>query len=54
METMAWAYVFAWAAVIAYVTWLAVQNGRLGRRLEELERSIQSGLGENRSSSRAA
>jgi len=54
METMACAYVFAWAAVTTYVTWLAVQNGRLCRRLDALERSAHPGVGQNRSSSKAA
>jgi CcmD family protein len=31
------AYLAGWVAVSAYVSWLAVQNGRLARRLEELQ-----------------
>jgi len=54
METMVCAYVFAWAVVTAYLTWLAVQNGRLCRRLDELERPAKPGLSEKRSSSKAA
>lgn len=54
METMASAYVFAWAVVTAYLAWLGVQNGRLGRRLEALERQEKSGVGENRTASKAA
>jgi len=50
MEAMVYAYVFAWAMVTAYLTWLAVQNGRLSRRLDELERSAKPGVGEYRSS----
>jgi hypothetical protein len=49
METMVYAYVFAWAVVTAYLTWLALQNGRLCRRLDELERPAQRGGGEKRS-----
>jgi hypothetical protein len=54
METMVCAYVFAWAVVTVYLTWLAVQNGRLCRRLDELERRAKPGVGENRFSSKAA
>jgi hypothetical protein len=54
METMVCAYVLAWAVVTAYLTCLAVQNGRLGRRLDELERVAQRRIGENRHSSTAA
>ena len=54
METMACAYVFAWAVVTAYLTWLAVWNGRLCRRLDELERAAKPAVGENRSSAKAA
>lgn len=54
METMAGAYVFAWTAVTAYLAWLAVQNRRLARRLDELERSAQVGVDETRSPARAA
>jgi CcmD family protein len=54
METMVAAYVFAWAAVTAYLAWLAVQNGHLGRRLDELERLAKRGVDEKRSSSKAA
>jgi hypothetical protein len=54
METMASTYVFAWAVVTVYITWLAIQNGRLSRRLDELQRPARTGIGENRSSSKAA
>jgi hypothetical protein len=53
MATMACAYVFAWAAVTAYVTWLAVHNHRLSRRLDALERPA-AGQDENRRWSAAA
>lgn len=42
METLLAAYAIAWAAVTAYVVWLAVGNGRLARRLERLE-TLQRG-----------
>jgi hypothetical protein len=54
METMVWAYVFAWAAVITYLTWLGVQNGRLHRRLHELERRPVPSMDERQPLSRAA
>jgi len=54
METMVAAYVFAWAVVTAYLAWLALQNSRLCRRLDELERLAKRGVGDNRSSSKAA
>lgn len=54
METMVCTYVFAWALVTAYLTWLAVQNGRLRRRLDELERQEKPGVGEGRFSSKVA
>ena len=38
MESLVCAYIFGWAAVTAYLTWLGVQNRRLARRLDELER----------------
>jgi CcmD family protein len=37
METLLAVYAVAWAAVSAYVSWLAVANRRLARRLERLE-----------------
>jgi CcmD family protein len=37
METLLAAYAVAWAAVGAYVLWLASGNFRLARRLERLE-----------------
>jgi CcmD family protein len=37
METLLAAYAVAWAAVSAYVLWLAAGNVRLARRLERLE-----------------
>jgi len=37
METLLASYAVAWAAVSAYVVWLAVGNARLSRRLERLE-----------------
>lgn len=37
METMLATYAVAWAAVGLYVAWLARQNGRLARRMEQLE-----------------
>ncbi len=37
METLLAAYAVAWAAVSAYVLWLAAGNSRLARRLEWLE-----------------
>ena len=54
METMVYAYVFAWAVVTAYLTWLALQNGRLCRRLDELERHAQSKVSADRTSAKAA
>jgi CcmD family protein len=37
MGTLILAYLVGWVAVSAYIAWLAVENGRLARRLEELE-----------------
>jgi hypothetical protein len=37
MATLAIAFILAWVAVAAYVSWLAIQNRRLTRRLDELE-----------------
>ena len=37
METLLATYAVAWAAVTAYVSWLAAANGRLARRVERLE-----------------
>jgi hypothetical protein len=54
MGTMACAYVFAWAAVTGYVTWLAVQNHRLARRLDALERPATADQEEERRWSAAA
>jgi len=54
MESMVCAYVFAWAVVTAYLAWLTVQNRRLGRRLDELERPAKPGVGQNRSWPKAA
>lgn len=58
METMACAYVFAWAVLTAYVAWMSVQSYRLGRRLDELERSaaadVASDVDQKNSSSKAA
>jgi hypothetical protein len=54
MGTMVCAYIFAWATVIAYLSGLAVQNSRLCRRLDELQRRSKPGDGENRFSSKAA
>jgi CcmD family protein len=53
METLVSAYVFAWAVVTGYLTWLAVQNRRLARRLDELQRA-RPGAVKNQSLSRAA
>jgi CcmD family protein len=53
MDTLVSAYVFAWVVVTGYLTWLAVQNRRLGRRLDELERT-RPGAVKNRSLSKAA
>ena len=44
MGTLLAAYAVAWAAVTAYVSWLAISNGRLARRVEGLE----ARLGEQR------
>ena len=54
METMACAFVFAWAVVTVYLTWLAVQNGRLCRRLDELELRAKPGVGDKGLPSKAA
>jgi len=54
MVTMVCAYVFAWAVVSAYLAWLTVQNSRLCRRLDEMERLAKPGVGQNRSWSKAA
>jgi len=37
METLLAAYAVAWAAVSAYVLWLAAKNVQLFRRIERLE-----------------
>jgi hypothetical protein len=54
MEAMVAAYVFAWAVVTAYLIWLVIQNGRLGHRLDELERRAKSTIDKNRFSSKVA
>jgi hypothetical protein len=54
METMVCAYVFAWGAVTAYLTWIGLQNCQLCRRLKELERRASPGAGDKRILSRAA
>ena len=54
METMVAAYVFAWAAVTAYMAWLGVQNRRLCRRLDELDRQTKPVIGQDQASPRAA
>jgi hypothetical protein len=53
MATLAIAFILAWVAVSAYVSWLAIQNRRLTRRLDELEAAIGD-EGESRLHSRAA
>lgn len=37
METLLATYGVAWAAVTAYMSWLAIANGRLARRVKNLE-----------------
>jgi hypothetical protein len=37
MQTLLATYAIAWVAVSACVTWLAVGNGRLARRVDRLE-----------------
>lgn len=37
MEILLATYAVAWVVVSGYVTWLAVGNGRLARRLDRLE-----------------
>jgi CcmD family protein len=37
MSTLATAFVLAWTAVAAYVSWLGLQNRRLAQRLDALE-----------------
>jgi CcmD family protein len=39
METLLIMFAVAWAAIGAYAGRLAVENGRLARRLEQLERA---------------
>jgi hypothetical protein len=53
MATLAIAFILAWVAVSAYVSWLAIQNRRLVRRLDALEAAIGD-EGESRLHSRAA
>jgi CcmD family protein len=53
MESVIAAYLIAWAAVSGYVGWLAVQNGRLARRLDELEKLIDE-RGDRQSPAKAA
>jgi hypothetical protein len=43
MGTLITAYLLAWAAVTAYVAWLAIQNHRLAHRLDELQTSGSTG-----------
>lgn len=37
MQTLLATYAVAWAVVSAYVSWIAVRNRRLTRRLEQLD-----------------
>jgi len=37
MSALATAFVLAWTAVAAYVSWLGLQNRRLAQRLDALE-----------------
>ena len=54
MTTMVCAYVLAGAVVVLYLTWLGVQNGRLARRVKDLERRTKTGAGADRSWSNVA
>lgn len=54
MGTMIAAYVAGWAAVTAYLGWLAVQNRRLTRRLRELHKHRPEGRAQGRVFSDAA
>jgi hypothetical protein len=42
MGSLIAAYVGGWLAVAGYTAWLGIQNGRLARRLDELEALIDS------------
>lgn len=37
MGSLLVAYLLGWLAVTLYATWLGIQNGRLTRRLDEVE-----------------
>lgn len=45
METLLATFAVAWAAVSIYAAWLAVENGRLARRLEQLEDVVREQQG---------